>query len=73
MKYELTVKGVMYAKPIKSSNVCPPLVTPLHKSTVLGNHVPAMSSAFGPTTKVAPRELLTTGVASTSTMLHNFG
>lgn len=81
MKFELTMKGVMHAKPIKSSYVSPPVVTPLQKPKVLLTNTPAPSPAPSPVpsiptvvpaTKVTPGVFQNTRIASMSTIHQNF-
>ena len=73
MKYELTKKGAMLARPIKSSNASPPIVTSLHSPKVLPDTAQGGSPTVRPTANVTTGKLLNIGVVSTSTIYQNFG
>ena len=73
MKYELTMKGAMLARPIKSSNASPPIVTPLQNPKVSAPGGLPPIATVRPTTNATPRVLFNIGVVSTSNIHHNFG
>ena len=73
MKYELTKKGAMLARPIKSSNASPPIVTSLHNPKVLPDTTQGGSPTVRPIVNVTTGKLLNIGVVSTSIIHQNFG
>ena len=79
MKFELTVKGGLQTRPLKSSDVYPrtPVLTPLNKSKILLNNVPAASPSI-PIVETATKvtttgEFLNTAVTRIALMHQNCG
>lgn len=75
MKFELTKKGCVQTKPMKSSDVHSPTVTLLNKPKILLNNIlpapPSVSIVKPPATRATPREFL--NVTSLSTIHQNYG
>ena len=79
MKFELTMKGGIQTRPLKSSDIYPrvPVVIPLNKPKLLLNNVPAASPSI-PIVETATKatttgEFLNTAVTRISLIHQNFG
>ena len=78
MKFELTMKGGIQARPLKSSDAHPhpPVVTPLNKSKILLKNVPTVPPSIpiaDAVTKITTTGL-NTAVSRRSLMIHqSFG
>lgn len=76
MKFELTMKGGIQPRPVKSSDVYQPVVMPLNKPQIPLNNIPASPSipiVESAAAEVATGEFVNSHVTSTFRMHQNFG
>ena len=76
MKFELTMRGGIQPKPVKSIDVHSPVIMPLNKPKILFNNIPAHASPVSPSPPViepTAAKIINSNVAVTFRMHQNIG